>query len=196
MKSRWTISFWTDKFLQRHNQNQRLIFIPMKRILVIGNSGAGKSTLAKRLSECLDLPYFPSDRFYWEPGWKVASAESVFQQVSDVSARASWILDGNFDEYHALIWRQADCIVWLDYSLITILKQVSMRNFKWLFLHQPTWSGDTMTFRRAVSGIRHAMKSYSSKKKNYPGWLAELSDIPQYRFRTREETEAWIEGLN
>jgi energy-coupling factor transporter ATP-binding protein EcfA2 len=168
----------------------------MKRILVIGNSGAGKSTLAKRLSDCLHLPFFPSDHFYWEPGWKTATADKVFQQVSGVIARESWILDGNFDEYHRLVWRQADCILWLDYSLPVILKQVTIRNFKWLLTREPTWSNNPMTFRRTVSGVRHAIKSYPMKKKIYPCWLAELSGIDQHRFRTKQETETWLQDLS
>jgi adenylate kinase family enzyme len=168
----------------------------MKRILVIGNSGTGKSTLAKRLSTCLNLPYFPSDPFYWEPGWKLTPADRVFQQVRDVTSQKSWILDGNFDEYHEFVWRQADCILWLDYSLSIILKQVIIRNFKWLLTREPGWSGNRMTLRRAVSGVRHAIRSYSLKKKKYPCWLAELSEVTQYRFCTRKETETWLQGLN
>jgi len=168
----------------------------MKRILIIGNSGAGKSTLAKRLSDCLHLPFFPTDPFYWEPGWKAAPAAKVFQQLSEVTARDCWILDGNFDEYHDCIWRQADCILWLDYSLPTILKQVITRNFKWLFMRELVWSGNRMTFRRAVSGIRHAVRTHSLKRQKYPGWLAELSGTRQYRFRNKQETEDWIKSLN
>jgi hypothetical protein len=168
----------------------------MKRILVIGNSGAGKSTLAKQLSDCLHLPFFPSDPFYWEPGWKPARTDKVFQQVSDVIQRESWILDGNFDEYHALVWGRADCIIWLDYSLPTTLTQVIIRNFKWLFMREPTWSGNTMTFRKAVSGIRHAIKSHPVKSRKYPCWLAELPEIHHYRFHTRKETETWLKELN
>ena len=168
----------------------------MKRILIIGNSGTGKSTLAERLSFFLHLPFFPSDPFYWEPGWKAAPAAKVFQQLSEVTARECWILDGNFDEYHECIWRQADCILWLDYPLPTILKQVIVRNFKWLFMRQPVWSGNRMTLWKAVNGIQHAMKSYPIKRKNYPDWLAELPGIPHFRFRTRQETEGWMDSLN
>lgn len=168
----------------------------MKRILVIGNSGAGKSVLAKRLSTCLHLPYFSSDPFYWGPGWEPASADKVFQQVREVTSRESWILDGNFDEYRELVWKRADCILWLDYSLSLILRQVILRNFKWLLTREPTWSGNRMTLQRAISGIRHARRSYPLKKKNYPCWLAELPGTAQYRFCTRKETETWLQGLN
>ena len=168
----------------------------MKKILVIGNSGSGKSTLAKQLSELLHLQFFPSDNFYWESGWKIASSDKVRQQVIDVISKNEWILDGNFDDDHELIWKQADCIIWLDYSLPTILKQIVRRNFRWAITRQTTWSGNKMTFQRAISGIRHAVKSHSLKRKIYPYWLAELSGVRTYRFCTKQETEIWLQGLS
>lgn len=167
----------------------------MKKILVIGTSGSGKSTVAKQLSELLNVQFFPSDNFYWEAGWKISSSEKVLKQVNGVISQKEWVLDGNFESERELVWKQADCIVWLDYPFVVILKQVAIRNFKWLLFHQTTWLGNKMTFQRAISGIRHAIKSYSMKKKNYPSWLAELSDIKIYRFCKKQETEIWLQGL-
>ena len=168
----------------------------MKRILVIGASGAGKSTLARRLSDHLQLPVFPSDFFYWEPGWKISSSDRVRQQVRAVVCREAWILDGNFDDEHDFVWKQADCIIWLDYSLPTILKQVLVRNLRWVVTRQPTWSGNTMTLQRAMPGIWHAIKSYSLKRDKYPRWLAGLSGVTIYRFGTKQETETWFQDLD
>jgi adenylate kinase family enzyme len=167
----------------------------MKKILVIGTSGSGKSTLAKQLSELLDVQFFPSDNFYWKAGWKIAPSEKVLEQVKSVLSQKKWILDGNFETERELVWKQADCIVWLDYSLVVIIKQVAARNFKWLLACQTTWSGNKMTFQRAISGIRHAIKSHSVKKRNYPSWLAELSDVKVYRFYRKQEAETWLHSL-
>jgi hypothetical protein len=168
----------------------------MKRILVIGTSGSGKSTLAKRLSNCLQVPFFASDPFYWEPGWKIAPAEKVRQQVMRVIKHNAWVLDGNFDNEREIVWKQADCIIWLDYSLATIGRQILFRNFLWLIKNQGIWSENRMTLRRAISGIRHAVKSYPLKRRNYPQWLAELSGIEIHRFRTSRETDIWLQSLN
>lgn len=167
----------------------------MKKILVIGASGAGKSTLAKRLSEMMDLPFFPSDGFYWESGWRVASPERVRQQVGEVVLRDAWILDGNFDDEHEFVWKQADCIVWLDYPLMTILKQVAARNLRWTVTRQLIWSGNRMTLRRVISGIRHTVKTYSVKKENYPCWLGGLGGVKVIRLHSRKETDNWLENL-
>jgi len=168
----------------------------MKRILVIGTSGAGKSTLAEAVSKSLKLPFFASDNFYWEPNWKVASSEKIHKQLKEVVHQEAWVLDGNFDNEREFAWCRADCIIWLDYSLTTICRRIVFRNFLLLITQQPTWSGNRMTLQRALSGLRHTLKSYRIKRRNYPQWLAELSGVPSYRFRTSSEAEAWLQGLN
>jgi adenylate kinase family enzyme len=173
----------------------RINVCKMKRILVIGTSGTGKSTLAQRLSNILRLPFFATDHFYWESGWKTTTDDKVLQQVKDVIHREAWILDGNFDNERELVWKQADCIIWLDYSLPTICRRIVFRNFLWAMTRQSIWSGNRMTLRRAISGIRHAVKSYSLKRKNYPQWLAELSGIETHRFHTSRETDTWLQSL-
>ena len=167
----------------------------MKRILVIGTSGSGKSTLARRLSELLKLPYFPSDPFYWEADWKIASDEQVLQRLVEVIARETWILDGNFEDRRELVWGRADCIIWLDYSLPTVLSRVVLRNLRWFVTQQRIWSGNRMTLARALSGIRHAARSYAGKKARYPVFLADFPDTPVHRLQTNRATEAWLAQL-
>ena len=167
----------------------------MKRILIIGASGSGKSTLAKRLSQRLQLPFFPSDGFYWGSNWSHIPTDKVRQQVLSVISQDAWVLDGNFDNEHESVWKQADCIIWLDYPLRSILKQVAARNLRWTLNRQQVWSGNTMTLKRTISGIRHTIKSYPLKREKYPLWLAQLERVPVYRFRSRKETEAWLQGL-
>lgn len=179
----------------REKGSNKVSFAKMKRVLVIGNSGSGKSTLAERLSECLDLPFFASDHFYWEDDWKTASTQKVRQRVREVISQDVWILDGNFDAEREFVWQKADCIIWLDYSMTTIIRQIVARNFRWVITRQETWSGNRMTLQRAILGIRHAIKSYSRKKQNYPRWLAALSGVMLYRFHTRQETDVWLQSL-
>ena len=167
----------------------------MQRILVIGASGAGKSTLAAELARRLDLPFFPSDPFYWEPGWKPAPAETVLRRLDEVLARERWVLDGNFDDQRKQVWTRAECVVWLDYSLATIASRSIRRNLGLLLNGGPTWSGNRMNAARAFSGIRHAFRSYGLKRRVYPGWLADLTGVEVHRLRSPRETEAWTEAL-
>jgi adenylate kinase family enzyme len=167
----------------------------MKRILVIGVSGSGKSTLAERLARRLGLPFFASDHFYWEPGWKPTPNEKVHRQVQEIIAQEAWILDGNFDDQREQVWPRADCIVWLDYSLLTVCWRVTTRNLGWLLTRQVTWSGNRMTLSRAFSGLRHTFKSHGIKRRNYPHWLAALPGVNVRRFHSSREADAWFDGL-
>jgi adenylate kinase family enzyme len=110
----------------------------MKRILVIGTSGAGKSTLAQRIAKSLGLPFIASDHFYWEPGWKLTLADKVRQHIQRAVRQEAWVLDGNFDDEREFAWQRADCIIWLNYSLLTIGRQIVSRNFRWALTQQPT----------------------------------------------------------
>ena len=167
----------------------------MKRILIIGASGCGKSTLAKRVSTRLELPYVATDPFYWDADWKPVSMERVHQRLNAALEHDAWVLDGNFDNEREFLWTRADCIVWLDYALPIILSRVIFRNFGWAISGQTTWSGNQMSFQRAISGIRHSLRSYPMKKAAYPEYLAALSGVEIYRFRTDHETEVWFRAL-
>ena len=168
----------------------------LKRILIIGASGSGKSTLARRLAERLNLPYFPSDPFYWDDNWKPASPKRVQQQLLKVVEQEAWVLDGNFDDHRELVWQCADCLIWLDYSLLTILNRVTARNLHWAVTRQSIWSGNRMTFQRAFSGIGHTIRSYPAKKRNYPQYISALSGVAVYHFRDSHQTETWLTKLN
>ena len=125
----------------------------------------------------------------------MASDAKVLEQIERVMACQEWVLDGNFETERQRVWKQSDCIVWLDYPLTVVLWQVLTRNLRWFITRQRTWSGNRMTFQRVLSGVRHTLKSYTTKKKNYPSWLAELPEAKVYRFSNRHETDNWLQGL-
>lgn len=142
------------------------------------------------------MPYFATDPFYWEANWKPASPERVREQLRSVLERQSWVLDGNFDDERALLWPRADCIIWLDYALPVILSRVIWRNLGWAISGKATWSGNRMSFQRALSGIRHSFRSYSLKRAVYPEYLAVLKKgVTVHHFCSSRQTEAWFSSL-
>ncbi len=167
----------------------------MKRILVIGTSGSGKSTLAQQIAQRLGLPYVPTDPFYWEPDWKVASPGRVAALLSIALAEPAWVLDGNFDDRREQVWPLAECIVWLDLSWSITIGRVIARNLGWAWTRQPIWSGNRMTWRRALSGVRHAVRSHGLKRRQYPGYLAELGGPQILHFTRSRDVQDWLEAL-
>ena len=167
----------------------------MKKVLVIGCSGVGKSTFAARVSEKTGLPFTATDPFYWKADWQLASPERVVERVDAVTQQAAWVLDGNFDDQRSLVWQRADTVIWLDYPLERVFRQVVKRNLGLWLSQKPTWSGNRMSWQRAWSGIRHSLRSFKLKRTEYPEYLAEFSHLHVLRFRHPSEADEWQVGF-
>ncbi len=167
----------------------------MQRILVIGTSGSGKSTVALAIAKRLSLTYTPTDPFYWEPGWKPASSAKVDARLRAVLAEPAWVLDGNFDDRRDWVWARAEGIVWLDLPWLLTVYRVVTRNVRWALSRQPVWSGNTMSWSRAWSGVTHAARSHGLKRRLYPGWLAEVKGATVWRLGSSREIRAWLKTL-
>ncbi len=164
----------------------------MQRVLVLGTSGSGKSTLAQKLAERTGLPYVATDPLYWGPDWRQEPAALVQQRMVEIVAAPAWVLDGNFDDLRPLVWGRADTILWLDYPLRVVLPRLLLRNFGWALTRRSIWSGNTMTFARAWSGVRHCLRSHGKKRHHYPAYLSEFPHADVLRFRYPKETEGWL----
>ena len=114
-----------------------LIFLPVKRILVIGSGGAGKSTFAKQLGEILDLPVIHLDQAYWKAGWEKPSKEEWSRTVDSLIAQHEWIMDGNFGGTLPQRVKRADAIILLDVSRWICLWRVLKRVVKYRGRHRP-----------------------------------------------------------
>lgn len=166
----------------------------VKRLLIVGTSGVGKSTLARAAADRLGLPFMASDDYWWEPGWKPARDEDVRARVAAIADQDRWVLESNFDSLRDSLWPRADLVVWLDFARPVVFARIVRRNLGWALRHRTVWAGNRMTFRRAWSGIRHAMRSYGGKQANYPGWLAHHAPT-HVRFRRPAEAHMWLEDL-
>lgn len=88
----------------------------MKRILIIGCSGSGKTTLAKTLSKQLNLPLYHLDDYIWHPGWVQRDFNEFSQEIWDLCAQESWIMDGTYTRTLSARIVYADTIIFLDLS--------------------------------------------------------------------------------
>lgn len=167
----------------------------MCRILVVGTSGSGKTTIAQAIAARTGVPHFASDDFYWEQDWKPAPIACVDRLLDEVLAKSSWVLDGNFEHRWETVWNQADLIVWLDYSLPTVLWQVARRNVGWFLSRRIVWSGNRMTLYRVISGVRHSLQSHCRKRNVYPRYLDQLRHSNVVCLSSRGQTSSWVESL-
>ncbi len=166
-----------------------------RRILVLGCSGSGKSTLAAALAERLDLPFIATDPIYWTPDWTPTSAAEVRAWVDGVTAADRWVLDGNFDAERDLAWARADLAVWLDLPLATTAWRVTRRNLGFWASRAPVWGTRRMGLGKALTGVRHALRSHPLKRATYPAELARFANLQVVRIRSRRALDEWLGTL-
>lgn len=167
----------------------------MNKVLVIGTSGSGKSTLAKQLGARLGLPHIPTDPLYWGGGWWQVPLADVHEQALALTAQPHWVLDGDFDDVYETVWARADVIVWLDYSRWVVWPRLVRRNLGWWLFGVPTWSGNRMTLGRALSGVRHGLRTHRLKRRTYPAMLGRFLGVQVLRFRRPRDAALWLAAL-
>src|SRR5688500_5083469 len=129
-----------------------------KRIVVIGTTSSGKSTLAEQLARRLDSNFIELDALHWEADWAEASLEEFRERVEEATKAERWIVAGNYRVVRDLVWPKAEAVLWLHYSLGSIVSQLLRRtltrlctqellwgnNREWLWPHLKLWSTDSL----------------------------------------------------
>jgi hypothetical protein len=169
--------------------------VSFRRIIVIGCSGSGKSTLAPQVAARLALPYLATDGVYWTADWRPTPPGEVRAWADEATSAETWVLDGNFDAEHDLVWARADLAVWLDLPFATTLARVSRRNLGWWIGRQTVWGGARMTLAKALTGIRHTLRSYGQKRAAYPALLADFPNLDVVRLTSPPAVRRWLAAL-
>ena len=90
----------------------------MKRVIVIGSPGSGKTTFAEKLNKRTGLPLYYLDAIWHKPDKTHISREEFDSRLSEILARDSWIIDGNFSR--TLESRLAECDTVFLFDLPTV----------------------------------------------------------------------------
>jgi len=146
----------------------------MKKIVIMGSTGAGKTTLATQMSIVLGIQFIELDALFWQEGWSGKQKDEFQQCVRAAIDRESWIVDGNYESARQIIWREADTLVWLDYSFSLIffrlIKRILIRainkellwgtNIDPGWVHLKLWSKDSL--------INWLFQTYWKRKREMP----------------------------
>ena len=114
---------------------------PYHRIVVIGATSSGKSTLAKQVADRFKYDFIELDALHWEPNWKEASLEDFRARVETATKAGKWIVAGNYHIVRDIVWRKAEAVIWLDYSLGRIFWQLTRRTFTRWWYQEELWNG-------------------------------------------------------
>ena len=173
----------------------------MKRILVVGQTGSGKTTLARRLAATLGLEHIELDAVHWQAGWQPLPTEAFRHRVAAAVSHNAWVTDGNYSAVQDLVLAKADTVVWLDYPLFTVFKQLTPRTFRRVFLRKELWNGNKERFWEQFlsrdSLFLWALRTHKAKRERYTA----LRSDPAYSYlhfvhlRSPKDLDGWLESL-
>ncbi len=171
------------------------------RAAVVGVTGCGKTTLARGLARRFDVPHVELDALYWGPNWTPRSDETFWALTADALSGAAWTVDGNYGKVRDVVWRRANVLVWLDYTLPVILWRLTRRIWQRSLTHEVLWNGNREQlwphFFSRDSLYWWALKTYARRRRDY----TELPQRPEYahlkvvRLKTPHEAQRWLAGL-
>jgi adenylate kinase family enzyme len=174
----------------------------VQRIVVVGTTGSGKTTCASQLAQKLAIPHIELDALFWDANWTPAPLPEFRARVIQALQNECWIVDGNYSKVRDLIWQRATMVVWLDYSLWTIMKRLLKRTVMRIVQRKELWNGNRETWMNAVfsqeSILLWALKTYRKNRRVY----AHLMSQPEYNhmqfvhLRSPRATDEWLSTLS
>jgi adenylate kinase family enzyme len=154
-----------------------------RRIAVVGTSGSGKTTLAHRLAQQLGIPHVELDALYWDPNWTPAPPDLFRERAAEALSGQTWTADGNYSTVRDIVWKRADTVVWLDYSLPVIMGRVTWRTER---LQEALLSRDSIVW--------WALRTYHRRKKEFPNLfsLPEYAHLNVVHLRSPQAAREWL----
>lgn len=173
----------------------------MNRIIIIGPTGSGKTRLALKLKEKLGLPFADLDDLYWQPNWVPAPEDDFLNAIKAFTTQEKWIIAGNYSKTHYLTWPLADTLIWIDYPLRTVFRQLVIRSITRMIDKKPICNGNFETLENFLSQrsiLLWLFKTYKPHKKRHAAFLKNTEKYPQIkcvRLKSPKETQRFLESL-
>ena len=171
------------------------------RVIVVGTTGSGKTTTAGRIAEIIGAPHVELDSLHWEPNWTEAETETFRRRIIDATAGDRWVVDGNYAKGRDLLWPRAQLIVWLDYSIARIFRNLFVRTTRRVATKEELWAGNRERLRTAFfsreSLFVWALQTHWKKRRTYPETFAQpdMAQVRVLRMKSPAATEALLRAL-
>lgn len=173
----------------------------LQRILVVGSSCAGKSTLAAELAAHLRQPCFELDELFWGPDWTPKPDAQFRALVGRAGAGPQWVAAGNYASVRELLWPRVTTIVWLNYSLPTVLWRALRRSLVRGWTGQELWHGNRESLRRNFlsrdSILLWVLRHFHSRRREFEALRAQPPHVRLrwLEFRHPREAQRFLRSL-
>ena len=174
---------------------------PFRRVNVVGTSASGKTTFARALAARLSVAFVELDALHWEADWTEAPDDVMRSRVTEATAGDAWVVDGNYSAVRDIVWGRAQAVVWLDYSLRTVLWRYAYRTQRRIRSREELWPGTSNRERLSMhllsrdSLLWWILGTYRRRRRDYPRLLASSPQLAAVRLRSPAEADAWLTGL-
>ena len=108
-----------------------------EKIAIIGISGSGKSTLSRKIAEKMKLQLFHMDMLYWEENWRAVPELEYLEAHELLVEKPEWIIEGYIDGKMASRLKNADLVIYLDYSGLRCAWHLILRRLKYHNKNRP-----------------------------------------------------------
>ena len=88
----------------------------INRISIIGGSGTGKTTLANNLAKELNMPVYHIDGIHHLENWQIRDKAERDKIILEKVNEPRWIIDGTYHSTLEQRVKNADLVIYLDYS--------------------------------------------------------------------------------
>lgn len=122
------------------------------------------------------------------------------ERVTQALASNTWVVDGNYSLVRDIVWGKADTVVWLDYPLWVVMKQLVWRTFHRVVTQQEVCNGNRESWKKTFSRdsiILWALQTYHRRRKEYPVLLKkpEYTHLQVVHLRSPQATRDWLLNL-
>lgn len=155
----------------------------------MGAPGSGKTHLARALGARLEFPVHHLDDYFWEPGWQIAASERFEDRVRHAITGERWIVDGQYTRAGALLFEQADVLLWLAPPFLVSYGRVWRRTLGRVVSGQRVCNGNreslARVFLRRDSMLYYALTQHRRIQGRLNDWW---NTFPGRRIRLAEST--------